>query len=220
MKYEEKDQSYYANVRSDLLSILPKSYNGIHVLEIGAGNGSTLAYLKKKGVANWVVGIDIPESKRESISELIDEFIYGDIEELDIDRLENSFDCVILADVLEHLVFPDKVLNKVQHILKKNGIVLVSMPNVRHFQTFKNIYLKGDFAYEESGLFDFTHLRFYCKKNIEDLLTLNGFEIQKTLSALRVYEGKSIAKLINKLTFGLIEEFLTVQYFIRANIKN
>lgn len=219
MKYEEKDQSYYSNVRSDLLSMLPLSSKGIKVLEIGAGSGSTLVYLKENGIAKEVVGIDIPESKRQSKSKLIDKFIYGDIEKLNLDEYEKYFDCILLADVLEHLVFPNVVLDKVKHLLKEQGMILVSIPNVRHYKTFKNVFIKGDFAYEESGLFDYTHLRFYCKKNIESLMTLNGFEIQKMISALRVYKGRSIAKLINKITFGFFEEFLTVQYFLRANSK-
>lgn len=216
MKYEDKDQSYYANVRSDLLSQLPDSYRGIKVLEIGAGSGSTLAYLKAEKIADEVVGIDIPESQRDDKSELIDNFIYGDIEQLDLKNYENYFDCILLADVLEHLVYPDKALGKVKTLLNDDGIILVSMPNVRHFKAFSRIFLKGDFAYEESGLFDYTHMRFFCKKNIQELVQNNGFDIESTMSALRVYKGRSMSKLLNLLTFRIFEQFLTVQYFVRA----
>lgn len=220
MKYEDKDQSYYANVRTDLLSLLPDSYRDIKVLEIGAGSGSTLAYLKAENIADEVMGIDIPESKRDDKSELIDKFIYGDIEKLNLEAYENYFDCILLADVLEHLVYPDKILLKAKYLLKDSGIILVSMPNVRHFKTFSKIFVKGDFAYEESGLFDYTHLRFFCKKNIQELISNNGFEIESTMSALKVYKGRSASKLFNLLTFRIFEQFLTVQFFVRAKKKN
>lgn len=220
MKYEDKNQDYYSNIRLDLLSLFPKHGYGIKVLEVGAGNGATLTYLKSKGMASEIVGIDIPESKRGVTNDLIDDFIYGNIEELDLESYKNYFDCIILADVLEHLVHPDKVLIKIKKLLKKEGVILVSMPNVRHYKTFLKIFIKGDFSYEESGLFDYTHLRFFCKKNIEDLIISNGFQLEKTLSSIKIYDGKSGAKTLNKITFGLFEEFLSVQYFVRARSKS
>ena len=102
MKYEDKNQSYYTNVRLDLLSILPENYHGIKVLEIGAGSGSTLAYLKANKIATEVIGLDIPESKRNVNSDLVDKFIYGDIEKLNLEEYDDYFDCILLADVLEH----------------------------------------------------------------------------------------------------------------------
>ena len=216
MKYEDKNESYYTNVRLDLLSLLPENYHGIKVLEIGAGSGSTLAYLKANKIATEVIGLDIPESKRNVNSDLVDKFIYGDIEKLNLEEYEDYFDCILLADVLEHLVDPDKVLKKAKRLLKEDGIILVSMPNIRHFKAFIKIFIKGNFSYEESGTFDYTHLRFFCKGDIQKLIYKGGFDIEKIVSSIKIYKGKSMSKLINKLTFGIFEEFFSVQYLLIA----
>ena len=61
--------------------------------------------------------------------------------------------------------------------------------------------------------FDYTHRRFYCRKNIKALLEDCGFKVVKEQSSIQNYQGKSMAKIINKLTLRLFEEFLSYQYF-------
>jgi len=217
MNYDAKDSGYYANVRHDLISLLGKGDKNLKVIEIGAGYGETLHYLKQQGIAAEAVGLDIFEDeKNRSSYKPVDRFIFGNIEEVDFPEYKAYFDTVILADVLEHLIEPQRVLEKVRYYLKDEGMILVSMPNIRHYSAFKRIFLQGDFRYEPSGLFDYTHMRFYCKKNMVGLLEKGGFTIDEAKSSIRNYKGKSGAKWLNTLTFGLFEELLSVQYFFKA----
>lgn len=216
MKYENKKKEYYSHVRLDLLGLLKPNTNNLKVLEIGAGFGATLSYLKEQNIAKEVVGIDIPANENKSPFKNIDTFLYGDIEQLDLQQYKNHFDCIILADVLEHLKNPLEVLKKIKSLLNENGEILVSIPNFRHKKAIYKVFLKGDFSYEESGLFDYTHLRFFCKKNIEQLIINGGYDIQKINSSLKMYKKPSFSKTLNKLTLGLFEEFLTVQYLVSA----
>jgi len=211
-----KNESYYSNVRIDLVSLVTKKDN-FKVLEIGAGYGETLRYLKEKKNAEEVVGFDLnyDESKKDSYNQ-IDKFIFGDIEKVSLDTYPNYFDVIILADVLEHLENPNKVLKKLKHNLKKDGEIISSIPNIRTLNALYKIYFKGNFSYEDEGLFDNTHLRFYCKKDMITLFNKSGFKVSYIESALKNYKEKSIRKSINNMTFGLFEEFLTTQYFIRA----
>lgn len=218
MNYEDKAGNYFANNRKDLISFIADR-RGLKVLEVGAGFGETLFYLKSLGIASEAIGLDIfedPEHKEQY--EKIDEFYFGNIEELDFPQFNEYFDVILLADVLEHLIEPAATLKKLKNYLKPNGEVLVSMPNVRHYSAFNKIFLKGNFGYEESGLFDYTHRRFFCKKNIRELVETN-FKVMKEASSLEFYKGKSGAKVFNTLSFGLFEEFLSVQYLYRASKK-
>ena len=218
MNYIDKASDYYSNTRTDLLIFLDEKKTNLKVLEIGAAYGDTLYYLKQKGIAKEAVGIDIFEDKKNPGKyKPLDRFIFGNIEFMDFPEYENYFDIILLPDVLEHLVEPKFVLEKAKKYLKDGGLLLVSMPNVRHYSTFKRIFINGDFKYDESGLFDYTHMRFYCKYNIEQLVLNSGFKIRAVKSAISIYEGKSMAKIINTITFGLFEEFLSLQYFIKAN---
>lgn len=215
MNYENKTSDYYTNIRKDLVSMIEHKKD-LKVLEVGAGFGETLFYLKQQGIASEAIGLDIFEdmAKKDQYKN-IDGFIFGNIEELELPQFNERFDVILLADVLEHLIEPGLVLEKLKKYLKPNGEILVSMPNIRHYSAFVKIFIKGNFDYQESGIFDYTHRRFFCKKNIRELLESN-FKVRKESSSLEFYKGRSGAKFFNKLTFGLFEEFLTVQYLYKA----
>ena len=217
MDYENKGANYYSNVRLDLIGLINENKKGLKILEIGAAYGETLFYLKQQGFASEVIGIDLFEDKKNSQNyKTLDRFIFGNIEELDLPEFENYFDLILLPDVLEHLIEPKRTLLKVHNYLKENGEIIVSMPNIRHYSAIIKIFFKGDFRYEESGIFDYTHRRFYCRKNIKELLEDANFKTIKQQSSIQNYKGKSIAKIINMLTFKLFEEFFSYQYFFKS----
>lgn len=219
-KYEEKQEDYYSNVRHDLLTLLPKDSKNLKILEIGAGYGATLSFLKKQGIASEVVAVDIPENEGTSPFDNIDAFFYADAEKLDLSKYEEHFDCIIFADVLEHLVYPKEVLDQMKSLLHEDGYILVSVPNVRHKKALYKIFIKGNFAYEEHGLFDYTHLRFFCKKDIKELVSDGGYTIERIVSSLKTYNKPSGSKIFNAITLGIFEEFLSVQYLVKAKKNN
>ncbi len=214
--YREKERVYFTDPRRDLIRLIPsKSENKI--LEIGAGGGDTLIEIKKQNLANEVVGVDlieIPDSKQSDPN--IDKFIICDVEKADLQLPASYFDVIILGDVLEHLLDPWSFLNKISSFLKKDGIFIASVPNIRYYPACLKIFLKGDFGYEKQGLFDKTHVRFFCKKNIQDLFDTDLFRYSDVIPRQNLYNFKSKKKLLNKLTFGFLEEFLTMQYVIVA----
>ncbi len=214
MNYDKKGADYYSNIRLDLINLIDKKSQNLKVLEIGAAYGETLFYLKQNGIASEVVGVDIFEdAKNKQNYKPLDQFIFGDIEKIDLPEYFQHFDLILLPDVLEHLFEPKSVLETLKKYLKEDGKIIISMPNIRHYSALYKIVFKGDFKYEESGIFDYTHVRFYCRKNIQDLLETAGYKVLKQESSIINYQGKSIAKLINLITFGIFEEFFSAQYF-------
>lgn len=217
MEYENKDRAYFSHIRMDLIRFMDVKKKGLDVLEIGAAYGETLYHLKEEGIAKRAVGVDIFEDTNGAERyKPIDKFLFGNIENEDYPDFENSFDLILLPDVLEHLEEPLEVLKKVDSYLKKGGTVVVSMPNIRHYSAFYRIFVKGRFDYDESGIFDYTHKRFYCRRNIEDLLKKAGFRILKSEGSIRNFRGRSFTKILNRLTFGFLEEFFSTQYFFTA----
>ncbi|AXY77479.1 class I SAM-dependent methyltransferase [Paraflavitalea soli] len=217
--YNTKDQDYFANLRMDVISLLPAD-PGQKILEVGAAAGNTLVYIKEKKMASEVMGVElmaIANSNQRHPS--IDKFQIANIEQENIEAPESYFDVIICADVLEHLVDPWAAVEKISKHLKKDGILLVSMPNIREWKTLSKIVFKGDFGYQpQGGIMDRTHLRFFCKKNIHQLLstdTLSPIYCSPNFKLKVVKEGKR-TRLINKLTLGLFENLLTVQYLFIA----
>jgi len=202
--YIEKPKNYFSGIRNDIIELI--QCNNCNILEIGCGEGNTLVELKRQGKAKFVIGIDIVNLNQSS---KLDKFILADIENDNIDLPEEYFDIIICADVLEHLKDPWNALRKIRKFLKPNGILLASIPNIREIKTLISIVIKGNFKYVDAGILDKTHLRFFCKKNIIELFESSGYKIEKI-----TFNLSPKRKFLLKLSFGLLEEFLVIQYLV------
>jgi len=205
--YATKPTNYFSGLRYDIIKLI--NCNDCNILEVGCGQGNTLIELKKQGKAKFTAGIDIVDLNQSS---KLDKFILADIEnEKNIDLPENYFDIIICADVLEHLKDPWNELEKIKKFLKPNGILIASIPNIREIRTLASILIKGDFRYVDAGILDKTHLRFFCKKNIMELFERTGYKVVKITFDLSASLKR---KLLLKFSFGMLEEFLVVQYLV------
>ena len=214
--YGLKAVSYFTLVRHELISLLPP--NADRVLEIGAGGGDTLLYIKQNGLAREVVGVDICQiDGSNQTNPQLDRFIIGDLEREDLGLPAAYFDAVILGDVIEHMADPWAALKKIAGLLKPGATIILSTPNFRNGYNFYKIYVQGDFRYDPAGgLLDKTHLRFFCKKNIIDLLDTPeiSYESVRAIHDFPQHKFRPIVRLVNLLTFKLFEEFLVAQYIV------
>src|SRR5512136_1055088 len=120
----QKTDSYYSEVRLDLLSMLP-SFEG-SFLEIGCGAGGTLEYLRQHG-AKYVAGIDIhPASVEAAQRKGIDLAVCLNVERSELPFSDGQFDCIILVDILEHLYDPWSMLQKLRRLMANDGRMLLS----------------------------------------------------------------------------------------------
>ena len=217
--YKNKVNDYFSNTRYDLISFLPK--DGVDsLLEIGAGGGDTLVQVKKLGLAKEVVGIELMQlAGTNQSNSAIDKFIYGDIESLGVQVPVRSFDVILCGDVLEHLVDPWKAVENISKFLKPDGMMIVSCPNVRYYEMFVKVFFKGSFEYTSYGLFDKTHLRFFCKKDLVKIISGNGgMTIESVVPSFKAQKTSKIS-LLNSFTLGLFEQFLALQYIVCAKSK-
>ncbi len=221
----EKPDNYYKNIRHDLLPLISEEAKCI--LEVGCAEGMTGKELKKRpGV--FVAGIESNKNAAELARNVLDDVITGDIEEIEIPYNPSSFDCIVFADVLEHLINPLAVLNKVNKILKKDGTIIMSIPNVQFYGVVHQL-IEGNWTYQKEGILDETHLRFFTLKEIEKLVENAGLCIQRIEETLDPqyanFQSKdpSTFKLgrisINDLTPEEIRRFFVFQYKIIAGKK-
>jgi 2-polyprenyl-3-methyl-5-hydroxy-6-metoxy-1,4-benzoquinol methylase len=214
-EYLEKERRYFNVNRHDLFQLFPSGTAG-RVLEIGAAEGSMLVALKQSGKAREVVGVElvaIPgggQSRQE-----IDRFIIADVEQQSLDLERDSFDVLICGDVLEHLRDPWSALEYLSGFLRSGGTCIVSLPNILYWRAFGRIAL-GDFQYAPSGVLDRTHLRFFCRKNMLDLVRSARLHILAVEPSFRRHQDLRRDRILNVLTLGLAERFLAQQYLIVA----
>ena len=91
---------------------------------------------------------------------------------------EGAYDLCVAADILEHLVQPEIELSKLKIPLKKDGLLLVSLPNVANAYVRLNLLL-GRFPYYRKGILDATHLHFYTLKSMRRMLERTGWVVKK-----------------------------------------
>ncbi|NJD78899.1 MAG: class I SAM-dependent methyltransferase, partial [Candidatus Methanoperedens sp.] len=167
-------KSYHINPRPDISALVP--FGTEKVLDVGCSAGELGKYLKENKGIKEVIGIEFNKEAAEIAAKCIDKVITGDVEKIDLQFETEYFDCIIYADILEHLIDPWITLEKQNKILKKNGIIIVSLPNIRYFYTFLNLIL-GKWEYTDRGIFDRTHLRFFTLKSIIKLLINASYNV-------------------------------------------
>jgi 2-polyprenyl-3-methyl-5-hydroxy-6-metoxy-1,4-benzoquinol methylase len=153
----KKPQGYYSD-RGDMLKYVPDTVNTL--LDVGCGEGLFGHTLKqKRNIVVW--GVELFEKEANKAKDKLDRVLVGNIELNHLDLPNDYFDCVVFNDVLEHLQYPWIVLNKIKKYLKQGGYVIASIPNIRYYEIVKKLLLKKEWEYEDSGVMDKTHLRFF-----------------------------------------------------------
>jgi len=213
--YEEKDKSYFENIRSKILPLLPQKIN--RLLEVGCGSGNTLIYIKNNYRCDWVCGVELVHEAAEIARSKLDLLIEGDIEKLYLPIEPATLDVILCLDVLEHLIDPWEVISKLEKLLKPDGVIIASIPNVRHFSVVLPLIFQGKLEYVNKGILDRTHLRFFTRDTAIKLIESSGLKID-IIKETGFNRGIK-TKLANLVTLSIFKQFFVVNYLIRARKK-
>ena len=142
---------------------------GQRVLELGTGPGTVTRILHAKGCK--VTGVEMDPETLATCAPFCERTVQANLEDPQwaAPLAGESFDAIICADVLEHLLDPHPLLNQLHGFLKPGGSVLMSLPNASHLTVVASL-LGGRFPYQKNGLLDRTHLKFYGREDLESLL--------------------------------------------------
>ena len=144
------------------------------VLELGCSTGQMTRVMQERGCRVVAIEADAEAAKR--AAEHCEHMIVGDLEQLDfeVELGDRRFDVIVAADVLEHLKAPEAVLGRLRPFLAPEGYLVASVPNVTH-GSVRLALLGGSFPYADTGLLDRTHLRFYNRESLTEMLGAGGF---------------------------------------------
>ena len=160
---------YFEDVNWGLLRLWGKR-KGLRVLDVGCGFATTSARIQALG--NEVTGIESSADAVRVAGARLAHAVEADLQDLDaVARALGgaTFDVLIFADVLEHLPWPLGTLRRYLEFLDANGSVIISLPNVGLWSV-RLAHLLGRWEYDETGVLDFTHLRFFTRRSARWLI--------------------------------------------------
>lgn len=173
-----------ADPANPLHQIVHMISSGTTVLDVGAGNGilaNLLAAIGKK------VAIDAVEPNTDAQKLAAPHYgslFAGGLEEYLRTPVEKKYSYIVMADVLEHIAYPESLLENLKERLVHDGLLLVSIPNVA-FANIRFKLLNGEFRYTDSGILERTHLRFYTQETLYSLFNAVGWYPQRQIDCLR-----------------------------------
>lgn len=210
--YLDNNLEYFSQVRREIFPFLPEKMG--RVLEVGCGTGDTLNYLKQHGRCDWAGGIELVSSAAAIAESRIDLLIEGNIEAMKLPFENGSLDVILCLDILEHLVDPWSVVHKLDKLLKPGGVLIASIPNVRHCRLVIPLLFLGKWQYRDAGILDKTHLRFFVRESAIALVACSGLKVEKVRTT--GLDVGSKGWWANVLTLGLFKSFFERQFLICA----
>ncbi len=210
---EEAAELRYSAAREELARFIPPAAG--RVLDIGCGTGGFGSTLRHSGAVREMWGIEPVPAAAEEARTVYDEVRIGFFPDDALDLPARSFDTVFLLDVLEHMVEPAEALTAVLPLLAEDGVVIASIPNVRHFSVWWPLVRHGSWTYTETGLLDRTHLRWFTSRSMQELFETSGYRVDG-LEPVNVSEPEGWkARLLARLP-GQREQMFAVQFVVTA----
>jgi len=165
---------YFGSDRQEMLPLVPVGLGD--VLDVGGGEGGFLSALKQRepGVQTHLVELTEQAASVARACGGVDQVWVGSF--LDW-RPARRFDCISFLDVLEHMVDPERALRHAVGLLRPGGGLVLSIPNVGHWSVVADL-LEGRWDWAPAGIHCYTHVRFFTRRTIEDMLNRLGLEAE------------------------------------------
>lgn len=215
----------YSGARPDVVRLVPMDC--VRILDVGCGAGMTADLLRQRNAEVIVIGVEPDSSLAAHANAHVQRVIAGRIDDpqtmTEVRKLA-PFDAIILADVLEHMLDPWNVLEEMRGLLGPGGVILTSIPNVRHISTFIALGVLGEWPMRSRGIHDRTHLRWFTRRNIMAMAEQAGLQQLREARNLRLVESAVWTSLPARLVdFWPLRGFFTFQYLhlwkVRGDVR-
>lgn len=186
----DPQQAHPDDAHSVLMRLIPPNSR---VLEIGSASGYLSGYMEQ-GLGCRVTGLEFDPAATAIAAGRCSEVHTVDLDTPDAlgpAAASAPYDVLLAAAVLEHLKYPERLLQDARSLLKPGARVIVSLPNVAHWSIRLRL-LRGKFDYEDYGIMDRTHLRLYTVKTGRELLESQGYPVEQVAIA-----GSGLQNILN-----------------------
>lgn len=189
------------------------------ILEVGSSTGYMTRIFANNNCVVDVIEVD--EQATAKAKKYARKIVNMSIEdEKVLNDLDQVYDYIVLADVLEHLVNPSKVLKNLVKVAGKNTKLVISMPNIASWVMRKQLFFQGDFEYQDSGVLDKTHLHFYTPETLKKLLKDSGWNVVELIGTItrlpfeaKFLEFPIISNIYKLFRQKIIEKYKNLSYY-------
>ena len=210
---------YYLASRPEMRRLVPPGAR--RVLDVGCGVGNLGAALKLERDVE-AHGLELFPDAAADARRRLDSVVVGDLDRLEeLPFADGFFDCMLFGDVLEHLCDPARALRMLRRYVADDGTLVCSIPNVGHWSVLAMVLGHGRWKYEERGLLDRTHVRFFTIAEIVELLAETGFAVD-VAEATMVGDSPVVGPLVTCAAAlgadpaAMRQQLLAYQYIVRA----
>jgi O-antigen biosynthesis protein len=222
---------YHTYFNPDLLGLFAHAPRTL--LDIGCASGVLCSVMKERHPTMHTIGIEPNKRAADLARGRVDQVFTGTFEEVDLVAegiAHGSIDSVVAADVLEHMYDPWRTMVNLKPFLTKDAQVIISIPNSRHVNLIARLADGGMWTYEDRGLLDITHIRFFTLMEFANLLQQTGYRIEQVAHFIdpslqeffnAAKKGPEINLRVGRIAFERLNlqdltELCTWQFFIRA----
>jgi len=189
------------------------------ILDVGCNTGLLGEKLinEKKCI---VYGVDYSHNAIALAKKKLTNALVFDLEKEGVPYSNERFDIIIFGDVLEHLHNPGGALKKFKKLLSKDGIIIVSLPNVANINIRLDLLL-GRWNYKPWGILDRTHLKFFTLNTAKELVISNNYSILKIYSTpgfhFIILRGNGFLRKIAEIICKIYPKLFALQFIIVEN---
>lgn len=222
----QRNATEAATFQTMLLSLVPPQSK--RLVEVACGSGDFARVYKTAHPESHYIGIEADPSNARLASVFCNAMLSthpAQLGEADFEQFTNS-DCWLLFDVLATVNKPLELLKKIRETLTLGGCIVASIPNAQHWMVQAKLSV-GDFRYEDKGLLDRTHIRFFTRATMLELFKDAGFQIEqgfpRIVGELTNENVKAAIKLMATAVGAdpelALQDSLPMQYVVKAVAK-
>lgn len=144
------------------------------VLDVGCGTGSVTEVIRDHTSATVIAIEPDPERVQHARGRGLD--VHLGLLSREFLQEHGPFDYIVFSDVLEHIANPAEMVELAKSGLTPGGSILASIPNVAHWFVRTDL-LRGRFEYQDCGIMDATHLRWFTRATVQEFFERLGLKI-------------------------------------------
>jgi SAM-dependent methyltransferase len=214
---------YSSGPNEPALELIPP--HATRILDVGCGTGENAKLLKAQNPSRYICGLTISEREADVANTVMDDVIVADVEKWEPASSEPGYDAILFCHILEHLTYPQRLLERASRWLNPGGHIVIAIPNVVYIEQ-RLQFLLGRFRYTQAGILDNTHLRFFDHPSIDRLVGDAGFRVTVSIADPLIPLGQirwsfpRLAESLDRAAARVVPDLVGWQFVIAATPRS